>query len=205
MRNYYTYCCDDEKGVFDTLPLTFHIKHGQNDPEYYKFEDYYKREAISCQKNKNRKNIWIIKPGENSNRGVGIKVEQELARIRSLVSQYTGGSRTMILQKYIDNPLLVQRRKFDIRCFSLVTCVNGILKAYFYRDGYIRTASKEYNSASINLNNKYVHLVNDAVQKYCEDYGKYEPGNKLSYHELQRYFTQTYPEKKIHLERDIIM
>jgi len=88
----------------------------------------------------------------------------------------------MSLQKYIDNPLLYQRRKFDIRCFSLVTSVNGIIKAYFYRDGYIRTSSKEYSAT--NLYNKYVHLVNDAVQKYSEDYGKYEPGNKLSYCEL---------------------
>jgi hypothetical protein len=51
--------------------------------------------------------------------------------------------------------------KFDIRCFSLVTSVNGIIKAYFYRDGYIRTSSKEYSAT--NLYNKYVHLVNDAV------------------------------------------
>lgn len=51
------------------------------------------------------------------------------------------------------------------------------MKAYFYRDGYIRTSSKEFSMN--NLYNKYVHLVNDAVQKYGEDYGKYEPGNKL--------------------------
>ena len=35
-----------------------------------------------------------------------------------------------------------------------------------------------------NLTNKYVHLVNDAIQKYGEDYGKYEAGNKLSYQDL---------------------
>jgi tubulin--tyrosine ligase len=56
------------------------------------------------------------------------------------------------------------------------------MKAYFYRDGYIRTSSKEFSMN--NLYNKYVHLVNDAVQKYGEDYGKYEPGNKLTYCEL---------------------
>ena len=103
----------------------------------------------------------------------------------------------MILQKYIDNPLLYQRRKFDFRCFSLVTCINGVIKAYFYRDGYIRTSSKEYSLG--NLQNKFVHLVNDAVQKYSEDYGKYEAGNKLSYCQFQKYLTTTYPEKKLSL------
>ena len=29
-----------------------------------------------------------------------------------------------------------------------------------------------------------VHLTNDAVQKKSEDYGKFEPGNKLSYAEF---------------------
>jgi len=32
-----------------------------------------------------------------------------------------------------------------------------------------------------------MHLVNDAVQKKNEDYGKYEPGNKLSYSEFANY------------------
>ena len=69
MRNYYNYCCgtgdkmneepeDDDVGseskshkeeklgqhVFDTLPLTFHIKSGLGDPEYLRFVDYYRRE-----------------------------------------------------------------------------------------------------------------------------------------------------------------
>jgi tubulin--tyrosine ligase len=29
MRNYYNYCCEGD--VFNTLPLTFHIKDGVND------------------------------------------------------------------------------------------------------------------------------------------------------------------------------
>ena len=84
MRNYYTYCCDDED-VYNTLPLTFHIKNGMNDFEYQKFSEYFESENIKCKANKYRKNIWIIKPGENSNRGNGIKVEQDITKIRSLV------------------------------------------------------------------------------------------------------------------------
>ena len=39
MRNYYTYCCEKED-VFDTLPLTFHIKTGTSDPQYFKYQQY---------------------------------------------------------------------------------------------------------------------------------------------------------------------
>jgi hypothetical protein len=74
-----------------------------------------------------------------------------------------GHKRTLIVQKYMENPYLYNKRKFDIRCYLLITTVNGILKGYFYNEGYIRTTSKEYNLK--NLDNKFIHLTNDAIQK----------------------------------------
>jgi len=63
----------------------------------------------------------------------------------------------------------------------MMTCVNGQIKGYWYKDGYVRTTSTEY---TLNTNNSKIHLTNDAVQKNLPDYGKYEKGNKLSYDEL---------------------
>ena len=60
-----------------------------------------------------------------------------------------------------------------------------MFQAYFYQEGYLRTACKKYNPTD--LENKYIHLTNDAVQNKCEEYGKFENGNKLSYHDFQRY------------------
>jgi hypothetical protein len=77
---------------------------------------------------------------------------------------------------------LIKKRKFDIRCYGLFSTVNGIQKGYFYNDGYIRTSCKEYNTN--NLNNKFIHLTNDAIQKRSDDYGKFENGNKLSFKEF---------------------
>lgn len=42
-------------------------------------------------------NSWIIKPGENTNRGVGISVSQEMAEIRSLVGGGRSGESTTII------------------------------------------------------------------------------------------------------------
>lgn len=36
--------------------------------------------------NKKLKNIWIIKPGENTNRGCGINVAKDLEHIKGIVS-----------------------------------------------------------------------------------------------------------------------
>jgi tubulin--tyrosine ligase len=77
MANYYT-----EAGlqVFDFLPLTFHIEQGMEDQKYFEFLKYYHRRAKEITKNNEDKtlpkqyNAWIVKPGENSNRGNGIKV-----------------------------------------------------------------------------------------------------------------------------------
>lgn len=57
----------------------------------------------------------------------------------------------------------------------------GRIKGYFYEEGYIRTTSYKYSNKN---HDSYVHLTNDAVQKYCKDYGKYEKGNKVSYEDF---------------------
>ena len=53
----------------------------------------------------------------------------------------------------------------------MVTVVNGNLKAYWYSEGYLRTSS-EYFSLD-NLDNIFIHLTNDAIQKSGEKYNKY--------------------------------
>ena len=108
---------------------------------------------------------------------------KEFNEIRDIIVDSTRANRrTCIVQKYIHNPLLIHRRKFDIRTYVLMTSVNGNTKVLIYEEGYLRTSSREYSIN--NLSNRLVHLTNDAVQKKAEDYGKYEAGNKLSYNEF---------------------
>ena len=38
MRNYYESIGED---VFDSLPVTFHVKNGTDDPEFKRFKAYY--------------------------------------------------------------------------------------------------------------------------------------------------------------------
>lgn len=78
------------------MPVTFHIKTGLDDPEYEKFKQTYD-EATDP-----KANIWIIKPGENTNRGNGISVSKDLQEIVSLIEESTKSKkRTCIVQKYI--------------------------------------------------------------------------------------------------------
>ena len=74
----------------------------------------------------------------------------------------------------------------------MISSINGKLRGYFYHGGYIRTTSYKYK---LDDNSPAIHLTNDAVQKYCKDYGKYEKGNKLSYEEFDEYMQEKYPSE----------
>ncbi|KRX10767.1 hypothetical protein PPERSA_04934 [Pseudocohnilembus persalinus] len=123
-------------------------------------------------------------------RGKGIEIFDNIADINNRIEKdelhKNGTRKTYIIQQYLDRPLLYNKRKFDIRCYMLYTC-------YWYLDGYIRTSSFEFQIK--NLDKKFIHLTNEAVQIKNSNFGKYEKGNKLSYEELDQYISQNYPGK----------
>jgi len=61
--------------------------------------------------------------------------------------------------------------------FSIWKFKRLIHKGYFYQDGYLRTSSQIFSLA--NLGSKSIHLTNEAIQKKYNDFGKFEPGNKV--------------------------
>jgi hypothetical protein len=92
----------------------------------------------------------------------------------------------IILQKYIEKPLLYWKRKFDIRMWVMITHKFEVY-AYRYlidknREGHLKTSSEEYN---VNLKDSYVHLTNYSVQKYNNNFSKFEYGNEVSFSDFQ--------------------
>ena len=60
-------------------------------------------------------------------------VSKELEEIKKIVEESTAsGKKTCIIQKYIHNPLLINKRKFDIRAYGFLSSINGNLKGYWY-------------------------------------------------------------------------
>lgn len=47
-------------------------------------------------------------------------------------------------------------------------------------------------------------MTNDAVQKYADEYGKYESGNKLSYNDFQRYIDKQKDIPQFNMVKDIV-
>merc|ERR1719161_3406154 len=111
--------------------------------------------------------------------------------------------RVWVIQKYIERPLLVHKRKFDIRAYCLVVqeANGGPLRAFAFRDAYLRTTSAEYNLKDLD---KMIHLNNDAVQKKGDDYGKFESANKLSLEEWQKYLDEHSSKDKVSVRQQIV-
>ena len=98
------------------------------------------------------------------------------------------------MQKYIERPLLYRGRKFDIRVWAIFTCT---LEVFFYREGYLRTSSDDY---SLNDSNNYVHLTNNCLQQFGDNYGAHEDGNTISFDDFQAYLDEEYPDIGLSVE-----
>ena len=95
----------------------------------------------------------------------------------------------IIIQKYIEKPLLYKGRKCDMRVWVLVT---QNLKVYFFKEGHLKTCSISFD---INSKDAYTHITNYSFQKYNEYFQKYEKGNEVPFHEFQKFIDVEYPEK----------
>ena len=93
-------------------------------------------------------------------------------------------SSELIIQKYLDKPLLYRKRKFDIRCFVLA---DWNLNIFFCREGHLKASSYIYD---INNVNKFIHITNHSFQKKSNKFEKFETGNEISYAEFKQFLIE---------------
>ena len=112
------------------------------------------------------RNIWIMKPS-NLSRGRGVTCVDSLSPIEQSLSATNESG--LIVQKYIENPLIIMNRKFDIRQWVLVTCLNP-LTIWMWKEPYIRFGAEDYKMED--LNNIYSHLTNNSIAKHSKQFKK---------------------------------
>lgn len=181
--------------VHDSIATSFIITANYEDVEYQLFLNRF-NEIGMMHSNKERtpakhceKNMWLIKPAA-LNQGQGIEVCRGLKEIQKSFRAKPINS-LWIIQKYIEKPLLFKGRKFDIRMWAVAT---GKHELFYYKHGYLRTSSSEYDPQGTD---NYIHLTNNCLQKYGNNYGAYEKGNTLSFADFQEYLNSEFPGHKL--------
>lgn len=104
--------------------------------------------------------LWIAKPAAGT-RGVGIQVFSDAQSL----SNFVGLEEDFVVQKYIERPLLIFGRKFDIRQFVLVTSLDPLI-VFASTQCYLRFSSLPYSGNSLS---NVVHLTNHQVQKHMPE------------------------------------
>lgn len=188
--------------VHDSIATSFIITANYEDTEYQLFINRF-NEIGNVRSNKERtpakhceKNMWLIKPAA-LNQGKGIEVVRTLKEINKSFRAKPINS-LWIIQKYIEKPLLFKGRKFDIRMWAVAT---GKHELFYYRHGYLRTSSSEYDTQATD---NYIHLTNNCLQKYGDNYGVYEKGNTLSFQDFQDYLSTEFPQYKLDFDKQFI-
>ena len=72
-----------------SIPLTFYVSEAANEKEFAVFREVFleREKQLYQSDNSRRNNTWIIKPGENSNRGHGIVLSSSLSDISGKVRE----------------------------------------------------------------------------------------------------------------------
>lgn len=90
-----------------------------------------------------------------------------------------------VISRYVDNPMLIGGKKFDLRMYCLVTSYRP-LKAWMFDEGFGRFCNELYSSDVAEIDNMFVHLTNVAIQKFSEKYSG-DHGGKWSTKNLKFY------------------
>ncbi|XP_038659092.1 probable tubulin polyglutamylase TTLL2 [Scyliorhinus canicula] len=123
--------------------------------DYTKFVAEYTKDKKA---NGGKLGYWICKPVDLS-RGRGIFIFQDIKDLTYSCS--------VIVQKYISNPLLISGYKFDLRIYVCVTSFCPLI-VYIYQEGLVRFGTEKYSLAS--LDNVYAHLTNTSINRFGPSY-----------------------------------
>ena len=171
-RYFHSFGCSLENTGF--MPRSFFI----DDPKECKqFFSYIKKWP---------KSAWFLKPS-HGNQARGITVHTNLTYFYKEYATCTKKSDS-IVQEYVTNPLLLEKRKFDIRAYILIAKTSPHYLV-FYHDGYLKRSVKPFD---LHDTRSDVHISNTRVQTHQEGY--VEDDHLWGFHDLQNYLRQHRPK-----------
>jgi len=177
----------EEANQYDFFPKCFAVPQ-----EHSLFVEEFKRVQNST---------WIMKPiGRCQGKGIFIvsklkQVDHWKRRKMPLGIREDDGKSApepYIIQQYIDNPLLIGGKKFDLRVYCLVTSFVPLV-CYLYRSGFARFTTARYTNDSGSMDSAIIHLTNVAIQKHSVE----TSGLKWDLRKLKLYLIAKHAYKRV--------
>ena len=107
------------------------------------------------------RSYFIIKPSGGC-QGRGIYLTRSWDKIDACVN--------CVAQKYIRRPLLIEKKKFDLRLYVLVTSCKP-LRMYLFREGLVRLCTEDFVSPNTeNIEDMCMHLTNYSINKRSKNF-----------------------------------
>ncbi|XP_062960323.1 inactive polyglycylase TTLL10 [Cynocephalus volans] len=170
-------------------------------PETYRLDIRNEREAFSALFDETQ--MWICKPSA-SNQGKGIfllRNQEEVAALQASTRRVEDdptyrkapfrSPQTRVVQRYIQNPLLLDGKKFDVRSYLLIACAMPYM--VFFGHGYARLTLSLYDPHSSDLS---IHLTNQFMQKKSSLYVLLKEDTVWSMDHLNRYINDNFRKTK---------
>uniref|UniRef100_H2XQ27 Tubulin polyglutamylase TTLL11 n=1 Tax=Ciona intestinalis TaxID=7719 RepID=H2XQ27_CIOIN len=175
-------------GEFDFYPPTWFL------PEQY--HQFVGEMTVNKKLTKRESQTYIVKPDTGS-QGEGIHLVSDPRDVHAVV-----GARPAVVQKYIENPILLDGYKFDLRMYVVVARLHPV-EIYLCKDGLARLCTVPYEPPSAtNINNTLMHLTNYSLNKNSGDFihtTAANTGSKRTYSSARRSLRkQGYNVDKIH-------
>ena len=178
---------DDESKMQKTFnPMKIEVFDENGYKSYNKNEKNKTEENRSDNKKNKIENIKINKINLNQNK----KEEDKEEKIYNC--------NKILIQKYIENPLLYKGRKCDIRIWVLLT---HQMKVFLFKEGHLKTCSVEFD---LNSQDAFTHITNYSFQKKNLNFQKFEKGNEVPFYEFQKFIDEKYPQKNYKIKRDLM-
>jgi hypothetical protein len=138
------------------------------------------RDLLTNQESGENKHVFIIKPSM-ANKAAGITVFNALDQLHGIFEEAEISDsedededaedltqvREWVIQRYIDRPLLFNKRKFHVRAYVLA---KSNIQVYLYRDMLALFALKEYDAE--NVQDNLIHLTNTCIQTDEEEFNE---------------------------------
>ena len=172
-------CTLEEVGI---MPPSFLMDDSQDCVRYFKYAS------------SSPSSWWVMKSSQGYG-GEGITIHQNMSVLYKKFGTCKGNGE-YIVQEYLSNLLLVEKRKFDVRGLVLIAGTNPYF--LFYHEGYLRVSVSDFSLKG----DRNVHITNSHLQVTSRDF---DPERHFwSFVRFQEFLDSHHPDNNNFVENKLV-